>query len=95
VAATGTAYPQSFPYGPYAAAFGNVHRAPAVPYGPGVVQPADAYPPGFSQSPDYQGIRGRFPSPQSGASQHEQGMSPLTTQGDWVGAFQGLSLNSP
>jgi hypothetical protein len=87
------AYPANFPYGPYAA-FGNVPRAPAVPYNPAMIGSVENYPSPFGQASDFQAMRARFPSPQASAGQHEPSISPLSTQGDWMGAFQGLSLNT-
>ncbi|KAH8899631.1 hypothetical protein GQ53DRAFT_634494 [Thozetella sp. PMI_491] len=79
--------PPSFPYHPYGG-FGNPNR-PGPGFGPGLVPNLDTSAGGFG--PTQGGAR--YPSP-SAAAQYEQGISPLTTQADWVGAFQGLSLNS-
>jgi len=87
----GAQYP-SFSYGPYAA-FGNVPRAPGPNYSPGLMQGPESYS-AFPQGSDYQNMRGRFPTPQTGSGPHDQAVSPLAAQGDWVGAFQGLSLNT-
>jgi len=92
-AAVGAQYPPTYSFGPYAA-FGNVPRAPGVQYSPGLVQGPDSYSSGFPQGSDYQNLRGRFPAPQTGSAPHEQSISPLAAQGDWVGSFQGLSLNT-
>ncbi len=88
------AYPPNFPYGPYGGAFGNIPRPPTAPYAGAMMPPATDVYGGFPQSAaDYPSMRGRFPTPQGGPGQHEPGISPLTAQ-DWVGSFQGLSLNS-
>lgn len=56
----------------------------------------EGFPGGQVQHPgDFQSMRQRFPNPQSGPSPapHSQA-SPLAPQNDWVGSFQGLSLNT-
>ncbi|KAK0612885.1 hypothetical protein B0T17DRAFT_620272 [Bombardia bombarda] len=91
----GTTYPvPNYPYSPYGA-FGNAAARPGtLPYAaPGMMPSLDAYASAFTQGADYSG-RGRYPSPQSAGAQHEQGVPPLGSQPDWVGSFQGLSLNS-
>ncbi|KAJ9132618.1 Protein PSP1 [Pleurostoma richardsiae] len=85
-----------FPYNPYSA-FGNTARAAgAATYTPSMMQSLESYPPatGFSPTSDYQAIRARFPGTHSGGPQHDQPGVSLPGQNDWVGSFQGLSLNS-
>lgn len=80
----------SYPYN-YNNSFANVPRPTS--YTPTATSSMDPYPTTFPGG-DYQ-LRSRaFPPPQSGAQQHDQPVSPLTTQNDWVGSFQSLSLNS-
>lgn len=80
----------SYPYN-YNNSFANVPRPTS--YTPTATSSMDSYPTTFPGG-DYQ-LRSRaFPPPQSGAQQHDQPVSPLTTQNDWVGSFQSLSLNS-
>ncbi|KAL1901472.1 hypothetical protein Sste5346_001879 [Sporothrix stenoceras] len=89
-------YPGSFPYSPYAA-FGNVPRASGIGYGgQGIGGPApnENYAMGYATSADYHMMRNRFPAGQPDINQNGQGMSPLAPSGEWVGAFQGLSLNT-
>ncbi len=90
--AQGSGYPPSnYPYNLYGS-FGNAARQGQA-YGPGVMPNMDSFASGFpAQGPEFAG-RARYPSPPS-AAQHDQGISPLATQTDWVGAFQGLSLNT-
>ena len=90
--AQGSGYPPSgYPYNLYSA-FGNATR-PAQTYSPGVMPNMDTFAGGFpAQGAEFAG-RARYPSP-SAAAQHDQGISPMATQTDWVGAFQGLSLNT-
>jgi hypothetical protein len=93
--APGAAYPApNYPYNPYSA-FGNASRSGALPYAPGMMQNLDAYAGNFPQGAgDYAG-RGRFPTPQAPGAQHDPTAPALGPQAaDWVGAFQGLSLNS-
>ncbi|KAI1497034.1 hypothetical protein F5X99DRAFT_423929 [Biscogniauxia marginata] len=89
----GSAYPSTgFPYSAYGI-YGGPPRAGAVPFMPGMMQAMDAYSAGFPQTGDFPpSIRARFPSPHGAPSTHDQAMP--TQQNDWVGAFQGLSLNS-
>ncbi|SPQ27576.1 eb52e8f7-38d1-4f73-a4b0-8cb2beef9860 [Thermothielavioides terrestris] len=84
----------SFPYNTNAA-FGNAARAGgALPFNPGMMQGVDAFSGTLQQGADYAG-RGRFSSPQSvTGSQHDQAIPALGQQGDLLGSFQGLSLNS-
>lgn len=88
--------PSNYPYGQFSAgAFGNARGN--LPYVPGASPSMDGYPGGpFQQPGDFQSMRNRFPNPQTGPSPtpHSQGISPIPTQNDWVGSFQGLSLNS-
>ncbi|KAM7212253.1 protein PSP1 [Rhypophila decipiens] len=93
-AALPSAYPvPNYPYNPYGTAFGNAAARPnALPYAPGMMQSLDAYQNVFPQSGDYG--RGRFPASQTPGSQQEQLNPALGSQTDWVGTFQGLSLNT-
>ena len=77
--------PTNYPYNAYGV-FGNATRPGAAPFAPGMMQSLDGYPASFGP-----GAAGRFPTPQSSAAQHEQGMPPIPAQPDWA-AFQGLSL---
>ncbi|CAN8104034.1 unnamed protein product [Discula destructiva] len=77
----------AFPY-----SYGGFNNAPR-PAAPAFVPDVDPYATAFPGGDYTQRSRGGFPPPQSGASQHEQPISPLTAQNDWVGSFQGLSLN--
>ncbi|KAG8674919.1 hypothetical protein FPOAC2_00959 [Fusarium poae] len=66
-------------------------------YGPGAIASVEGYPgAAVPQLGEYQSMRQRFPNPQSGPSPapHSQATSPLAAQNDWVGGFQGLSLNT-
>ncbi|KUI60637.1 Uncharacterized protein PB7E8.02 [Cytospora mali] len=73
--------------------FGSVPRPVGAPYSSTGTPSMESYPAAFPGG-DYQ-LRSRaFPPPQSGTPQQDQPVSPLTTQGDWVGTFQSLSLNS-
>ncbi|AEO61690.1 hypothetical protein MYCTH_2312095 [Thermothelomyces thermophilus ATCC 42464] len=89
----GSNYPASnYPYHPYGA-FANTGRAGAGPYATGVMQGLDTFG-AYPQAGDF-AARGRYPSPQSATgSQHDQAVSPLGSQADLLGSFQGLSLNS-
>jgi len=88
-----SAYPvPSYPYNPYGT-FGNVARPGTVPYAPGLIQSLDAYAGPFPQGAEY-AARPRFPTPQGTGAQHDPVVSSLGPQTDWVGSFQGLSLNS-
>lgn len=83
--------PPSHPYN--YSGFGNVPRPVGSSYTSTATTSMDPYPTTFPGG-DYQ-LRSRaFPPPQSGTPQQDQPVSPLTTQGDWVGSFQSLSLNS-
>lgn len=53
----------------------------------------DPYANAFYTSDYTQRSRGGFPTPQSVAPQHEQPISPLTDQNDWMATFNNLSLN--
>ncbi|KAF3766280.1 hypothetical protein M406DRAFT_255590 [Cryphonectria parasitica EP155] len=87
-----TTYSQpSYPYGGNYAGFSNGPRPVANSFVPPVDPYATAFPSGGG---DYQ-LRTRGGFPQSGVTaQQDQPVSPLTTQNDWIGSFQGLSLNS-
>ncbi|KAK0674726.1 hypothetical protein QBC41DRAFT_5018 [Cercophora samala] len=88
-------YPATnFPYNPYSAFANPAARAGAMPYAPGLVQGVEAYANAFPQGGDF-ASRGRFPSPQSTTpGAQDQAVPALGPQADWVGSFQGLSLNS-
>ncbi|OTA54924.1 hypothetical protein K449DRAFT_439054 [Hypoxylon sp. EC38] len=88
-----SAYPPTgFPYSAYGA-FNSAPRSGGVSYVPGVVQGMDTYPGGFPQGGEFPpSMRARFPSPHAATSPHDQ--SNIAGQSDWVGSFQGLSLNS-
>ncbi|KAK3304341.1 uncharacterized protein B0T15DRAFT_237546 [Chaetomium strumarium] len=87
-------YPAAnYPYNGYSS-FGNAGRPGAIPYTPGMMQGPDAFSGTLSQGADYTRLA-RFPSPQSASGpQHDQTISSLGAQGDLLGSFQGLSLNS-
>ncbi|KAI5864271.1 hypothetical protein GGS23DRAFT_491081 [Durotheca rogersii] len=91
----GSAYPASgFPYSAYGA-FNSAPRSGAVSYVPGVIQGMDAYPGGFPQAGEFPpSMRARFPSPHTAPSPHDTAVPNMAGQNEWVGAFQGLSLNS-
>jgi hypothetical protein len=66
-------------------------------YIPGVSPGLEGYQSAAYQQPaEFQPMRHRFPPSQSASSPtpHGQGVSSMTSQPDWTGAFQGLSLNS-
>ncbi|KAK3683796.1 hypothetical protein B0T22DRAFT_385567 [Podospora appendiculata] len=92
----GSTYPApSYPYNPYSGAFGsgNPTRPGTLPYAPGMMS-LDAYASAFPQGGDYS-ARGRFPTPTSTGTSHEQGVPALgSQQPEWMTSFQGLSLNS-
>jgi hypothetical protein len=83
--------PTALPYSAYGA-FAGAPRTGAMPFVPGVM-PMEAYPAGFPPTAEFP--RPRFTDPhQTGSPPHEQGAPNLSGQTEWVGAFQGLSLNS-
>jgi hypothetical protein len=87
-------YPQlNYPISQYPT-YGGASRPGNMPYVPGMMHGLETYQGGFPQGGDYASARNRFPNPQAGSGPHDQGISPMTTQADWVGQFQGLSLNS-
>lgn len=86
--------PANYSYNPYGSAFGGTSRQGNLAYAPGMMQGLDQFQSGFPQSGEYHLGRGRFPTPQAGGAQHDQPVSPLAQQAEWMGAFQGLSLNS-
>jgi hypothetical protein len=89
----GSAYPPAgFPY----SAYGNYSGAPrAAPYMPGMLQTMDAYGAGFSQNGEFPPtMRTRFTNPHDAPSSHDPAQPSLAAQNEWVGAFQGLSLNT-
>lgn len=85
----------SFPQNNYSynySGFGSVPRPVGASHTSTATPTTESYSTAFP-SGDYQ-LRSRaFPPPQSGTPQQEPSVSPLTTQGDWIGSFQGLSLN--
>ncbi|KAG8350163.1 hypothetical protein FVEN_g11675 [Fusarium venenatum] len=88
--------PSNYPSYPQ---FGSPFTNPRtnVGYGPGAIASLEGYPgAAVPQLGEYQSMRQRFPNPQSGPSPapHSQATSPLAPQNDWVGGFQGLSLNT-
>ena len=84
--------PLGLQYSAYGA-FGDTPRA--APYMPGMMQTMDAYPSGFAQGGGFPPpMRARFPTTHSTTTPHEQNAPTTTGQNDWVGAFQGLSLNT-
>lgn len=73
--------------------FGSAPRPVGTSYTSAASPSIEQYPTSFPGG-DYQ-LRSRaFPPPQSATPQQDAPVSPLTTQGDWVGSFQSLSLNS-
>ncbi|KAL1878557.1 hypothetical protein VTK73DRAFT_7822 [Phialemonium thermophilum] len=85
--------PSNYGYNVYGG-FGTSGRQAPVSYPPNMIQTLDQFQSGFPQASEYQAGRGRFPPPQPADAQLGQGAPPLVQQTDWVGAFQGLSLNS-
>lgn len=85
--------PAGFPYAPYGS-YGGAPRA--ANYLPGMMQAMDAYGTGFPQNGGEfpPTMRTRFPNPHDAPSSHDQAQSSLASQNEWVGTFQGLSLNS-
>lgn len=67
-------------------------RPANMPYTPGMMPSMDSY--SFPQAGDYQAKLGRFQTPPGGNGPHDAGVSTMGPPGDWVGGFQGLSLNS-
>ncbi|ORY64434.1 uncharacterized protein BCR38DRAFT_458112 [Pseudomassariella vexata] len=90
--------PAAYPYSGYGAfgsgGGGGAARGGALPYAPGMIPGMDGYPSSFSQAGDYQAMRNRFPSPHTASSTQDPANSAVPGQNEWVGAFQGLSLNS-
>lgn len=87
--------PSNYPYGQFGNAFSNPRSN--VGYGGNAMPALEGYPGAqVPQLGEYQPMRQRFPNPQSGPSPapHSQAASPLAPQNDWVGSFQGLSLNT-
>lgn len=82
----------AFAQAPYAYQnYGGFANGPRPVAGSAYTPSVDPYATAFPGS-DYQlRARGGFP-PTPSATQHDQPISPLTTQNDWVGSFQGLSL---
>lgn len=93
VSATG--FPNSnYAFGP-AGAFGNA-RPPHGPYHIGPSPGIDTVSGGFPHPGDFQAPQRRVHPGQSegGQPHHLQRGSPISSQGDWAAAFQGLSLNT-
>lgn len=84
----------TYGYSPFGTAPRNVGVSPG-----GYGSMIDPFAP-FPASTDYQGIPGRFPSPHTSASNHDGGEYGRQSNGlgtpneNWIGAFQGLSMNS-
>lgn len=88
-------FPSSnYAFGP-AGAFGNA-RSPQGPYPTSLSPGMDGVPSGFQHPGDFQAMHGRFHPGQgeAGPPLHLQRGSPISPQGDWTAAFQGLSLNT-
>lgn len=88
-------FPNSnYAFGP-AAAYGNP-RQPQGPYPAGIPPAMDGVPGGFQHPGDFHALHGRFHPGQveGGPPHHLQRGSPISPQGDWNAAFQGLSLNT-
>lgn len=89
--------PSNYPYGQFANPYSNPRSNVGYGAGSGAMPGAmEGYPIGVPQLGEYTSMRQRFPNPQSGPSPapHSQATSPLAPQNDWVGSFQGLSLNT-
>lgn len=89
--------PSNYPYGQFANPYSNPRSNVGYGAGSGAMPGAmEGYPVGVPQLGEYTSMRQRFPNPQSGPSPapHSQATSPLAPQNDWVGSFQGLSLNT-
>lgn len=83
-----------FPFSAYAA-FNTGSRVAGAPYVPGMMPSSmDAYSSGLPQGADFQAMRARFPSPHGVTSTQDSTGSSLAGQNEWIGAFQGLSMNS-
>jgi hypothetical protein len=82
----------NYPYNGYSS-FGNAGRPGAMPYAADMMQGPDAFSGTLSQRDDYTHLV-RYPSPSANAPQHDPTTSRLPAQGDFLGSFQGLSLNS-
>ncbi|KAI1825721.1 hypothetical protein F4861DRAFT_163099 [Xylaria intraflava] len=91
--ANASAYPSTgFPYAPYMN-YGGSTRAAS--YMPGMMQAMDGYGAPFSQNGEFPPtMRARSSNPHDSPSPHDQSQPSLATQNDWVGTFQGLSLNT-
>jgi hypothetical protein len=88
-------YPQpNYPYSSYPGFGGAQRPSNNMPYAPGMLPSMDSYPSGFTQPGEFGPGRNRFPNGPAGAAPHDQAISPINAQGDWVGSFQGLSLNT-
>jgi hypothetical protein len=84
-----------FPFSAYAA-FNTGSRVAGGPYVPAMMPTSmDAYSSGLPQgAADFQAMRARFPSPHGAASAQDSTGPSLAGQNEWIGAFQGLSMNS-
>jgi hypothetical protein len=88
-----SAYPGTgYPYSPFGTFPGSA-RAGNMPYVPGMMQNPDTYQSGFSPSSEFP-VGRQFGTAQPGLSPHSQDLAGVGSQQDWVGAFQGLSLNT-
>ncbi|OAA60629.1 PSP1 domain protein [Cordyceps fumosorosea ARSEF 2679] len=93
VSATG--FPNSnYAFGP-TGAFGNA-RPPQGPYHVSPSPGMEGVPAGFQHPGDFQTSQRRFQpgQPEGAPPHHLQRGSPISSQGDWATAFQGLSLNT-
>lgn len=81
----------TFPQPAYPYNYGGFNSVPR-PVAPSFTPSVDPYATAFPGSEYQQRSRGGFPPPQSAVPQNDQPISPLTTQNDWIGSFQGLSL---
>lgn len=74
--------------------FSSGPRPTAATFTPPVDPYATAFTGGGGGGGDYQlRARGGFPPQATAIPQQDQPISPLTSQNDWIGAFQGISLN--
>ncbi|KAI0205517.1 hypothetical protein F4808DRAFT_455743 [Astrocystis sublimbata] len=91
--AAGPAYPAStLSYATYPN-YGSAPRAAS--FMPGVVPTMDPYGASFSQNGDFSAMsRARFPNPHDAPTSHDQAQPGIATPNEWVGGFQGLSLNT-
>jgi hypothetical protein len=93
--------PTGFPSSGYTYGYSPFNTTPRnIGVSPGGYVPMVDHFGGFPTSPDYQGIPARFPSPHASAPNHDsndygrQSSSLGTPNEAWIGAFQGLSMNT-